>query len=201
MASALLVVVAIDTLRWARTIEDDDRRFVAAPASQGLWEADTLLPDAASRRMLAVGDDVSYRRTLRLYWPVRPGQPIVGPEAEIARGRVQTELSQLARADADPAQRSQALTALGVLTVGVYYSTYYGSSGGPQDAAERAQVLRTAIGLFQGAIEADPGNAEAKRNLELLLRDQSAAQIVGDDPSGNAAEGDAPGAGRAGSGY
>jgi hypothetical protein len=36
---------------------------------------------------------------------------------------------------------------------------------------ERADQLRTAIGILQSAVRVDPGNAEAKLNLELLLRD------------------------------
>lgn len=202
--AALLVALAVDVLRWDRALAADDLRFRASPAAaQGLWQPDVLLPFGATRRALGLDDDLAHRGALRRFWPVRPGQVVSGPELEAQRGQVQAELGRISRLDPDDRRRSRAMNMLGVLTVGAYYTSYYGFGAvGPGDPNERASVLRNAIGLFQNAVVTDPGNAEAKQNLELLLRDAGAAEIVVDDPSGQAAEGESAGAGlRAGSGY
>ena len=202
VGAALLGALAVDALRWERRVAGDDLRFRAAPASSSLWRADALLPFAASQRLLGLRDDVGYRGSLRRFWPVRPGQAIVGPELEALRGQVQAELARISRSSPEGARRSHVLNLLGVLTIGRYYGTAYGvGSLGPTDPAERASVLRTALGLFQSAIEADPGNADAKLNLELLLRDPGAPEFLVDTPGGQAAEGRSTGAGRGGSGY
>lgn len=200
--AALLVALAVDALRWEHRLSADDARLETAPASERLWDPAPLLPFASSERLLGLPDDVEYRRTLRRFWPVRPGQAIIGPELEAQRGQVEVELARLARARTDE-RRSHALNLLGVLTVGRYYGVNLGAgtSGAPSDPEERATIVRSAAGLFQAAIEAEPGNRDAKLNLELLLRDQPVAEFLADQPSGTAAEGQGTGAGRGGSGY
>lgn len=200
--AALLVLLAVDAMRWERRLKADDARFAAAPMSVQLWQAQALLPAGATQRLLGLRDDVAYRRALRQFWPVRPGRPIMGPELETLRGVAETDLARISRSSTEAAPRAHLLNLLGVLTIGRYYGSYYGfTGGGPTDPAERALVLRTAIGLFQSAIEADPGTVDAKLNLELLLRDPGAQQFLVDTPAGSAAEGRATGAGAGGGGY
>jgi transcriptional/translational regulatory protein YebC/TACO1 len=69
------------------------------------------------------------------------------------------------------------------------------------DQAEREAILRKAIHTFRSAVDTDPGNEDAKVNLELALRDAKATNLPGTDPSGGAAEGTISGQGTSGSGY
>jgi hypothetical protein len=201
--AAVLVLVAVDALRWEHRMAADDRRLETAPASERLWHPGPLLPFSASERLLGLDEDVAYRRTLRRFWTIRPGQAIMGPELEALRGQVEAELARHSRETSLAARRSHVLNLLGVLTIGRYYGVNYGvgSSGAPSGPAERASVVRSAAGLFQAAVDVDGGNADAKLNLELLLRDLPAAEFLGDTPTGQAAEGQGTGAGRGGSGY
>ena len=200
LAAAVLVVVAADALRWERQLEADDRRFTVSPVAPGLWAPPTLVPGDGSARMLGVRDDVAYRRTLRRFWPVRPGQVLVSPELEAQRGQVEAELARVSSAS-EGKRRAHALNLLGLFVVHRYHSGGFGSGTAPTDPAERQATLRQAIGLFQSAIEADPATRDAKRNLELLLRDPGAQEFLVDTPSGQAAEGQGTGAGRGGTGY
>lgn len=203
VAAAVLVLVAVDALRWEHRMAADDRRLETAPASERLWHPSPLLPFSASERLLGLEEDISYRRTLRRFWTIRPGQAIMGPELEALRGQVEAELARHSRETSLAARRSHVLNLLGVLTIGRYYGVNYGAgtSGAPSDPAERVSVVRSAAGLFQAAVDVDGGNADAKLNLELLLRDQPAAEFLADTPTGQAAEGQGTGAGRGGSGY
>ncbi len=69
------------------------------------------------------------------------------------------------------------------------------------DPADRINIVRSAIGAFQAAIKADPGNADAKFNLELVLRNFAAEQAPGSQPDRGPNRGRLSGLGRSGSGY
>ena len=71
------------------------------------------------------------------------------------------------------------------------------STSGP----DSSRSLARGIGAFQDAIEADPSNLDAKRNLEILLRRPEAATLPPNDPSQGGAQGRVSGQGRSGSGY
>ena len=71
------------------------------------------------------------------------------------------------------------------------------STSGP----ESDQIISRALGAFQAAIEVDPTNLDAKRNLEILLRRPEAATMPPNDPLQGGAQGRFSGRGRAGSGY
>ena len=71
-----------------------------------------------------------------------------------------------ARVEREPHRLSQQLNNLGVLTMG-RYST---------DSQEAIQSSR-GVGAFQNAIEVDPDNPDALRNLEILLRRPEAATL------------------------
>jgi hypothetical protein len=69
------------------------------------------------------------------------------------------------------------------------------------DPGNRAMIIRSAVGLFQNAVETDPDNQDAKFNLELVLRDFYVAIAPGETPDRGAARGSRSGVGRSGSGY
>jgi hypothetical protein len=191
-AAIVLVLLAVDVLRVPGELEGDDVSFEAAPLRQeGLWESLGFLPRRPGARLLDMGDDLAYRRTLALWVKVPPGTDIYGPELENMRGKLQSELTGGSAEDLNPKRRSQLLNLLGALSL----------ERRSFDAIESESTLRRAIHIFRSAIEIDPGNEDAKVNLELALRNARAISLPGTDPDAGAAQGSISGQGRAGTGY
>ena len=191
-AALVLLLVAADALRVPGELEGDDVSFEAAPLRQGgLWEDLGVLPREPGARLLGTGDDLAYRRTLAIWARVPPGTEIYGPELENLRGKLQLELTETSAEDSNPRRRSHLLNLLGALSL----------ENRSTDSVESENQLRRGIQLFRSAIEVDPGNEDAKVNLELALRNAKAVNLPGTDPDAGAAQGSLSGQGRAGSGY
>ena len=188
-----LMVLAVDVLRVPGEIAADDVRFQAGPrVRRSLWDDLGFLPGQPGVRLLGARDDDAHRKALALFAQVQPGKvAVTSPELEALRGRAQLEVTLQARVERDPHRQSQQLNNLGVLTLG-RYST---------DSQEATQILARGVGAFQNAIELDPGNLDALRNLEILLRRPEAAHLPPNDPSQGGAQGRVSGQGRVGSGY
>jgi hypothetical protein len=193
LLAVLLLLLAVDVLRWQGRLDAGDVAFTAAPRTPGdRWAGDSLLPSTLAEPTLGIDDDLSYREAMQLFARVQPGEvQVYGPRLENLFGEAQVRVGRLSREDPEAARRSRALNLMGIFQV----------SRNVTDSAERIAVLRQGIGLFQGAVRLDDANADAKYNLELLLRDAGSAVLSGDVPSGQAGEGERSGAGRAGSGY
>ncbi len=192
--AALLAVAGIDALRLDDRIAADDARFASAPLSEGLWENAALLPLSATERVLGLEDAIVYRRAVSLYTRSRPGEPTsLNPRRETLRAEAQRQLAAISKEDADASRRSQAAMLLGLLALG--RGDLFTS------AEERLQVLRGAVGNLQVAVELDPQNADAKRNLELVLSSVGEPPSGATDAGGTADTGDTAGVGRSGSGY
>ena len=192
-AAVLLAVLAVDVLRVPGDVAADDVRFEAGPrVRRSLWDDLGFLPGEPGVRLLGLRDDVVHRKTVALFAQIQPGRVAVStPELEALRGRAQLEVTLQARVEQEPHRLSQQLNNLGVLTLG-RFST---------DAQEASQILARGIGAFQNAAEVDPGNLDALRNLEILLRRPEAAHLPPNDPSQGGAQGRVSGQGRVGSGY
>lgn len=159
----VLLLLALDVARAERGLEGDDARFLAQPRIAGYWRDGGVLPFGAGRKLVGAEDDVAHRRAVQRFWLGRPGVGLTPTPARLAeRAQAQAELAQ-AEADGGPGV-SQTATLLGVLALLT-----------PPDQAERAQVVRAAGGSFRRAIVLDPGNDDAKFNLESILR------LVADD--------------------
>jgi len=185
----LLVALAVEVLRAPSAISADDRRFVTAPLRQaGLWDV-----RETTRDLLDVDDDLEYRRLMALYLRVEPGKvEFQGfPELEAARAKASFELTRKSAAEPDPKRRSRLLTLFGVMTLDKRLLT----------DEERDNMLRTAVEAFRAAIQLDPSNDDAKRNLETVLRVFGPITIVGEAPSGGVNQGNVSGQGGTGSGY
>jgi hypothetical protein len=189
----LLAALAVDVMRLPGQLDSGDVRFEAAPKRQdGPWGGIDFVRGWPAKRMLGVGDDLAYRKALAKFARVQPGKvEIYGPELENLRGQVQLELTRLSAEDDNPVRRAQLLNLLGAMSLDRY----------SYDQAERDAILRKAVHTFRSAIDTDPGNADAKANLELALRDAKAVNLPGTDPSGGASEGTISGQGSSGSGY
>lgn len=190
-AALTLALLAVEVLRVPRELAVDDVRFEAAPrAPRGLWNDLGFLPGNSGARLLGARDDVASRKTLALYTRIDPSK-MGDPEQDALRGRVQLEVTLRSRESAEAAWRSRHLNLFGVLTM-----SRFSTSG-----AEPQQILARGIGAFQSAIEVDPTNLDAKRNLEILLRRPEAATLPPNDPSQGGAQGRVSGQGRSGGGY
>ena len=192
-AGILVALLAVDVLRVPTEVAADDVRFQGAPRiRRDLWSDLGFLPGEPGARLLGAGDDVASRRTFAMFAFVDPSKvPIRSPEQEAIRGRVQLEVTLRAQEGGSAKLRSRHLNLLGVLTM-----TRFSTSG-----QEAHQLISRALGAFQGAIELDPTNLDAKRNLELLLRRPDAATLPPNNPFQGGAQGRFSGQGRAGSGY
>jgi hypothetical protein len=190
----LLALLGYEALRWDDSLGDDDARFAASPLSEGLWAHDERLPLAPARRLLGLGDDLAYREAVSLYTRSRPGEPTaLNPQREALRGNARQALSALSRTDPEQSRRSQAAMLVALLSLG--------QGDLFQSAEERLQVLRGGVGNLQIAVALDPDNAEAKRNLELVLTSAGLPPSGATDAGGTSDTGDQAGIGRSGSGY
>ena len=188
-----LALLAVDVLRVPRELSADDVRFQGAPRiKRDLWGDLDFLPGDPGVRLLGVGDDVASRKGIALFALVDPSRiQITTPEREALRGRAQLEVTLLAQQGGRPRVHSRHLNLLGVLTMARL------TTSGP----EVDQMLSRALGSFQNAIEVDPTNLDAKRNLEILLRRPEAVTLPPNNPFQGGAQGRFSGQGRAGSGY
>jgi hypothetical protein len=188
-----LALLAVDVLRVPRELAADDVRFQGAPRiKRDLWDDLDFLPGDPGVRLLGVGDDVASRKGIALFALVDPSRiQITTPEREELRGRAQLEVTLLAQQGGRARLHSRHLNLLGVLTMARL------TTSGP----EVDQMLSRALGSFQNAIEVDPTNLDAKRNLEILLRRPEAVTLPPNNPFQGGAQGRFSGQGRAGSGY
>ncbi len=190
-AALALALLGVDVLRVPHEMEVDDARFEAAPhVPRRLWDDVGLLPGNPGVRLLGARDDVASRKTEALYARIDPRKQ-GDPEQDALRGRVQLEATLRSRESRDAEWRSRHLNLFGVLTMSRF------STSGP----EQQQILSRGIGAFQDAVEADPSNLDAKRNLEIILRRPEAATLPPNDPSQGGAQGRVSGQGRSGGGY
>jgi hypothetical protein len=168
-AAALLAAVAVlaalltaDVRSWRSSIVQGDAVYAVAPGT-ATWSPPTILGGAAAA-LLASGPDVRFRQALQRYTLAAstPDRLDTAVELQTQRSQAENALATVSRGR----HASQADTLLGVLAF--------------ESSAD------SAIADFTDAVRADPANAAAKFDLELLLRL-------------TAAHGSRPGAGPAGS--
>lgn len=156
-AAVVAAVLAIDVRTANRALRAGDVSYAADPAHAS-WRADSTFGGLA-RSLLGVDDDLRVRTALRLATVAGDSHLRLdnGVAVETVRARAQDALARVAR-DPDRAAASQAQTLLGI----VAFSS--SANGGDQSGIDAA------LGAFTDAIRADPSNADAKYDLELLLR-------------------------------
>ena len=157
--ATIAALVARDTGAWKSSLRAGD--VVAAQRGSPSWTPSQLAPFGLARGLLGVDDDLAFRRAVAAFHKARTGIPSFdqGLEGTALRIAAEAELARSIRNDRDEARASAAANLLGVLSV--IDAT---SPAGSQTPIQRS------IFEFQDAIHLDPGNEQAKTNLELLYQ-------------------------------
>jgi hypothetical protein len=160
--AVVLALLAADVNAWRATVARDDLRFRALPAHRALWRPSTVLPGDPASLLVGTGNTIAYRRALQYFWFARIGSnPEVRQDTPTLRAEAQNKLLDLISSAPNATERAAAANLLGVLVV---TTPLVGSTGGT------TTVLTRAAQYFQQAIALNPTNADAKENLELVLR-------------------------------
>jgi hypothetical protein len=190
----VLVLFAIDVLRISGSVEGDDVRFQARPTLQsGLFDDPGFLPGGAAVKAVGLEDDLRFRRAVWLYARANPSNTTtyLSPAQEALRASLEPKLIDASRSETDPRRRSRLLNLLGVVTMSRY----------AVDPGDRSNTVRAAIDAFTNAVNVDPDNADAKFNLEIVLRDFFHQVAPASAPDRGRLGGRVAGVGRDGSGY
>jgi hypothetical protein len=192
---AALLVLALDVSRLESALADDDVGYRSSP-EETIWEPEELVPVGIARRLLAADDDILFRKALRgvrLSHPETPG--FSDPAYVVNRNEATAWLIDIVQRDDDDSRRSHAANLLGILSFADAIADY----------ENRGRLLEGAAGRFRQAIAFDPGNEDAKFNLELTLSRSQGLELsesgggTAPSPGGKGARG--AGAGDPGSGY
>jgi hypothetical protein len=143
--------------------------------------------------VLGLGDALSYRHALQLFWLSNVGASTAG-QADLAQLRVVAEeqLQTLADSAATRQERSTAANLLGVLAV---------TTSAADSPTQKATVER-ARHYFELAVVENPANYAAKLNLELTLRlEKPVKSRLDQDARGGFGFGGANGLGVVGGGF
>jgi len=159
LAAAVFVAVALDARAWSTRMPADDLRFRHDALSENLWAPSQRVPFRVARKVVGVGNDVTYRDALRDFRVGRPLEPLIGTDVAARRIRAQIELQQFIERSHNDRRRSQASNLVGVLAF----------AAATQDVSQRITFLNNAIASFRTAIELDPANDDALFNLEYAL--------------------------------
>ncbi len=195
VGGAALLVLALDVSRLENAFAGDDVRYRPSP-EETVWEPAEIVPAGAARWLLAANDDILFRRALRgvrLSHPEMPG--FSDPAYVVHRNEASAWLVDIVQRDDDDSRRSTAANLLGILSFADAIADY----------ENRGRLLEGAAGRFRQAIAFDPGNEDAKYNLELALSRSQGLELsesgggTAPSPGGKGSRG--AGAGDPGSGY
>jgi len=153
-------LVASDLRAWDDAVAAGDRSVAAHPAG-ARWSPATVLPQALSRDLLGLSDDLAYRHAVQDFVAVqRAGCGVDNCYSEsLARTSLELRLANLARR-ADSTRGSALYNLLGILAF----------ADSQQHGASRPAPVERSLADFQAAVQLDPANDDAKFNLEWLLR-------------------------------
>jgi hypothetical protein len=158
----VLVVLAVVVALLAADVRAWQQAFTS-----GQTNASTRLPWNVAAHVLGVRDDVQARRAVALFRATASVHGRLDNALGVTAARANAETALAAVARGRGARASQAATLLGVLAFGDL------ARGGGRDSSQ----AETAVGDFENAIRADPSDANAKFDLELLLRTLAARGV------------------------
>jgi hypothetical protein len=172
VAAVLCTLLARDTWHWGRAIHDADARAALGPVSASAWRAHPTLPGRLAERLLGVDDDIAFRATEERVYDLT--SRVTSEEDLKQRAIVETTLARIAHDESRPTRASWAADALGVLSYADPPSPDQGANAyeDPSQADPSSQLTpdQKALAQFTTAARLDPGNDNAQRNLELMLR-------------------------------
>ncbi len=157
VVAALLTVFTVDVLRWPGQLERAHVHYAARSSDATTWEPETTFPTGLSRRLLALDDDVAFGRALERFRVFARTSNDELVDRGLLLTSLELELERLADTAAGSPQRSQALN----LHALVLFREMYVRGSNLYE-----QTLRD----LRRAILLDPTNAQAKYNLEFVLR-------------------------------
>ena len=192
--AAVFVLLALDARTWQSAMTRDDLRFRAMHSHRSLWRPQTALPGDPAEHLLGLGNAVSYRRAVQLFWFSRIGSdPETQQDLPTTRAQAQGLLESAMESAQTVGERSNAANLIGVIVV---------TSPLVTDPKAEEATLRRAAAFFQQAISLDPSNYDAKLNLQLvLLLQRPGKSKVGRDARGGYGFGRGHGVSETGSGY
>ena len=192
--AAVLVLLAVDVHTWQTTLTRDDLRFRAMHSHRSLWRPQTTLPGDPARQLLGLGDAISYRRAVQLFWFSRVGSdPETRQDLPTTRAQAQQDLQSIVDSARTSGERSSAANLLGIIVA---------TSPLVTDPQAQTQTLKHAAEFFQQAIAIDPANYDAKQNLQLvLLLKKPGHSRIGRDARGGYGFGRGHGVSKGGTGY
>ena len=194
LGAAALALLATDTLRWPGAMRAGDLGYAAAPTQSGLWQSTEVFPFGAARGLLGLDDDIAYRAAVQFFWRGKPrALPFSDSNLFGLRGHAQQQLAAIVLHDRSTARSSAAANLVGVL----------GFANAVFDQPRAQLYLANAAESFRRAIALDPGNADAKYNLELALARLKVAEAENQAETGSTrgTRGAAAGTGQPGTGY
>jgi hypothetical protein len=187
LAAVVLAAIAVfsallagDVRTWPRALTQGDAAYGVTP-HRASWSPSTRLGGTA-RSLLGTGNDIAFRRALQLYRIAQstPNRLDTAVELQTLRSQADGALSAVAHGS----RASEADTLLGILA----FDESAGGAG--SNAAD------SAIADFASAVRADPANAAAKFDLELMLRlTEAHGTRTGAGPGGSFGKGGRRGAG------
>lgn len=193
-----LALLALDVDRSRAALGRGDVDYRIAPETPDLWTASTLVPLDAAVSLLGTEDDVQLRRAVRSVRLARLNDLSASssdPEVALIRNDAQARLDAIVGGEGTAKQKSRAAGLLGAMGLARLVS----------ETQDRVAVLGSAVANLQLAIALDPGNDEAKYNLELALQRARGIQLTegagGQNPSPGGSGSSGAGAGDPGSGY
>ena len=159
-AAAVAALLATDVRAWQSAVRADDARAVAHPAAAMPRGADEVLPFHAARSLLGLEDDLDLRRALILFRAGYSGIPSrdQSTAGSAARAQAEAALERVVHASGDSSRASAAANLLGVLEL-------VDASAGVHNESS----VGRAIVELQNAVRLDPGDDDAKANLELAM--------------------------------
>ena len=157
--ATLAALAARDAGAWESSLRAGD--VAAAPRGTGSWTPAQLAPFGLARRLLGIDDDLEFRRAVAAFHRAQTGIPSFdnGLQGTALRVEAEAELARAIGNDKNPARASAAANLLGVLS----------AIDATSPAASQTPIERS-IFEFEDAIHLDPGNEQAKTNLELLYQ-------------------------------
>lgn len=194
IATVVAALLAADLRSWQHTVSSGDARFAQDPAAAS-WSASTVLPFDPALRILGLSGQLAFRRAAQSFVPVsQAGNGVDNGYTESqTRGALESVLTKLAQGP-DRRLDSDADNLLGILS---FLDT-------KQRGVNAPAPVDQSVADFQTAVQLDPGNEDAKFNLELLLRDLLAHGVRpgGNGSSAGPAKGHkGAGSGQPGKGY